>query len=162
MTMPLQPHPAERSPRPVSPEGDRANARALAWLEAWLLALLLPLLGERAARAVLATLTPHRQTLIHVGPYCVHAETAAQFGEAEIRLLIPFLFVIGPGPHRGMRPNARTTSITPPPHARAPPGPKHARNPSPPPSAAPRAEAITHVHKQQSSFSEEKEAKRLL
>ncbi len=138
--MPLHPsHPAERSPRPGPPDGDRENARALSWLEAWLLALLLPVLGERAAHAILAAFTPHRQNLVQLGPYCVHADTAAEFSEAEIRLLIPYLFVIGPGPHRGMRPHARTTSITPPPppHARAPPRHKLAQKSKPTPIGSP-------------------------
>lgn len=91
-----------------------------AWLESWLLALLVPLLGPRAAAAWLAALLP-RPTHVRLGPYCVTAETAEQFSEAEIRLLIPVLYVIGPGPNRGMPPHARTAPI---PHresARAPP-----------------------------------------
>ena len=117
----MQHRPSERSRRPWSPDGDReAVPTSWAWLESWLLALLVPLLGPRAAAAWLAALLP-RPTHVRLGPYCVTADTAEQFSEAEIRLLIPFLYVIGPGPNRGMPSHARTAPI---PHresARAPP-----------------------------------------
>ena len=141
--MSMQPsHQAERSPRSRSPERGRADARAfLAALEAWLLALLLPLVGERAARTILAALPLHRHTLVKVGPYCVHADTAAQFGEAEIRLLIPFLFLIGPGPNRGMRPHARIAPFAHPTRARAPPAPTRAESTPNPIGSPPRRKA---------------------
>lgn len=101
----------ETSLRSFNPIGERQETRALILaLEIWLLALLAPLLGARAARAWVASILP---TTCETEP--------SEFTEEEIRLLIPFLFLIGPGPNRGMRPHARTRPIVRPAHARDPP-----------------------------------------
>ncbi len=119
----------ETSPCSGTPDGDRLNTRALlAALEIWLLALLAPLMGAQAARAWIASILPTPQ-----------AEIPSDFSEEEIRLLIPFLFLIGPGPNRGMASHARIAPI---PHresARAPPAARAPSSPSPPKSA-PRAD----------------------
>jgi hypothetical protein len=101
----------ETSLRSFNPIGERRETRALILaLEIWLLALLAPLLGARAARAWVASILP-----------ITYEAEPSEFTEDEIRLLIPFLFLIGPGPNRGMRAHARTTSIAQPAHARDPP-----------------------------------------
>ena len=97
------------------PSGDRAYTRALvAALEIWLLALLAPLLGVRAARAWIASILP-----------AYEPQEAPEFSEEEILLLLPFLFLIGPGPNRGMAPHARTMPIGRPAQARDPPDGRH-------------------------------------
>lgn len=101
----------ETSLRSFNPIGERQETRALILaLKIWLLALLAPLLGARAARAWVASILPTS-----------YEEEPSEFTEEEIRLLLPFLWLIGPGPNRGMRAHARTTSITQPAHARDPP-----------------------------------------
>ena len=103
--------PPETSRRSFNPIGERRATRALvAALQIWLLALLAPLLGARAARAWVASILPSS----------CEAEPC-EFTEAEIRLLIPILWVIGPGPNRGMPAHARTMPIAQPAHARDPP-----------------------------------------
>jgi hypothetical protein len=102
---------AETGLRSLNPIGERRETRALiAALEIWLLALLDPLLGARAARAWVASLLP-----------ATYQEEPCEFTEEEIRLLIPFLFLIGPGPNRGLRPHARTMPVVLPAQARDPP-----------------------------------------
>lgn len=102
---------AETGLRSLNPIGERRETRALiAALEIWLLALLAPILGARAARAWVASILP-----------ATYEEEPCEFTDEEIRLLIPFLFLIGPGPNRGLRPHARTMPIALPPQARDPP-----------------------------------------
>ena len=101
----------ETGPRSLNPIGERRETCALiAALEIWLLALLAPLLGARAARAWVASILP---TSYETEP--------SEFTEEEIRLLLPFLWLIGPGPNRGMRAHVRTMSIAQSAHARDPP-----------------------------------------
>ena len=120
----------ETGQRSGTPDGDRLNTRALlAALEIWLLALLAPLMGAQAARAWIASILPNAP----------QAEIPSDFSEEEIRLLIPFLFLIGPGPNRGMASHARMAPI---PHQESARAPPDARAPSSPslPKSAPRAD----------------------
>jgi hypothetical protein len=106
-----QPDIADTSPRSFNPIGERRETLALITaLKIWLLALLAPLLGARAARAWVASILP-----------AACEEEPSECTEAEIRLLRPFLWLLGPGPNRGMRPHARTAPLLPPAHARDPP-----------------------------------------
>jgi hypothetical protein len=117
-----RPTPRSQSQARHSAPGVAAKLRLHATLEALILALLAALLGRRPARAwhhaaaqipleiphpTQAPALPPRVRTPHDGTHlvCEH----------------PILWVIGPGPNRGLRPTPRATPIARPRIARAPP-----------------------------------------
>ncbi len=115
---------AAPAPRPGTPAGvsRAAAARLLAVLEALLLALLAP----RRARSGAHPWHSLPATILRAqgeAPLPV-ASAAAPLSPpcfTHTGLEHPILYVIGPGPCRGMRPRACRAVATPPPAARAPP-----------------------------------------
>jgi hypothetical protein len=106
--MPLAPHPLS-APRPGA-----ADTRAH-FLETLLLALIAALLGRRSTRA--ATWHPAPDSDFDVEPLAYAAPLRHWHADCES----PILYVIGPGPNRGMRKRERALPIPHPKTARAPP-----------------------------------------
>jgi hypothetical protein len=132
------PTPADRlAALRTAPMADQAGLRVPAVLDALLLALLAALLGRPARIACIRHPAPDSPTS-PAAPLPIRLPTDG----THLVIASPLLYVIGPGPNRGMRPHARPTPRPRPRSARAPP-PSPSKESTPLPGPRTHAPIIT-------------------